>query len=98
MPVTSRPGPRPALGNPLQEEWIATHALTIGAPLTIGVGALFDFLAGAVPRAPVRCGGCGSNGCIAGRRSPGACARRYTIGMARFLTLVLRQARGARMH
>jgi UDP-N-acetyl-D-mannosaminuronic acid transferase (WecB/TagA/CpsF family) len=77
---------------------VATHALTIGAPLTIGVGVLFDFLAGAVPRAPVRCGGCGSNGCIAGRRSPGACARRYTIGMARFLTLVLRQARGARMH
>ena len=62
-----------------------------------GWGAL-RFLAGAVPRAPVRCGGCGSNGCIAGRRSPGACARRYTIGMARFLTLVLRQARGARMH
>jgi UDP-N-acetyl-D-mannosaminuronic acid transferase (WecB/TagA/CpsF family) len=28
----------------------------------------------------------------------GACARRYTIGMAQFLTLVLRQARGARMH
>jgi beta-1,4-glucosyltransferase len=28
--------------HPLQEEWIATHALTIGAPLTIGVGALFD--------------------------------------------------------
>jgi beta-1,4-glucosyltransferase len=51
-----------------------------------GWGAL-RFLAGAVPRAPVRCGGCGSNGCIAGRRSPGACARRYTIGMAPFLSL-----------
>src|SRR5947209_11051132 len=41
-----------ALGNPLQEEWIAAQAGTIGAPLAIGVGALFDFLTDTVPRAP----------------------------------------------
>jgi len=42
-----------ALGNPRQETWIAEHLDTTGARLAIGVGALLDFLAGAVPRAPL---------------------------------------------
>ena len=41
------------LGNPLQELWIANHGVTTGARLQIGVGALFDFASGHVPRAPV---------------------------------------------
>lgn len=41
-----------ALGNPRQEEWIAEHQPTIQVPVAIGVGALFDYLAGRVPRAP----------------------------------------------
>ncbi len=41
-----------ALGNPKQELWILRHAARLQAPLLIGVGALFDFVAGAVPRAP----------------------------------------------
>ena len=41
-----------ALGNPGQEMWIADHVERTGARLAIGAGALFDFLAGAVPRAP----------------------------------------------
>lgn len=41
-----------ALGNPLQEQWIATNLPRLNAHLAIGVGALFDFLAGGVPRAP----------------------------------------------
>jgi exopolysaccharide biosynthesis WecB/TagA/CpsF family protein len=85
-----------ALGNPLQEEWIAAHASTIGAPLAIGVGALFDFLAGAVPRAPVPMRRLRLEWVYRWAQEPGRLRRRYTIGMARFLARVLRQARGAR--
>ena len=42
-----------ALGNPQQEMWIADNIDRVGASLAIGVGALFDFLADAVPRAPM---------------------------------------------
>jgi alpha-1,3-mannosyltransferase len=41
-----------ALGNPLQELWIAKHGGHTGAKLLIGVGALFDFLSGQTLRAP----------------------------------------------
>lgn len=41
-----------ALGNPLQEEWIAAHLPRLRTRVAIGVGALFDYLAGRVPRAP----------------------------------------------
>jgi beta-1,4-glucosyltransferase len=85
-----------ALGNPLQEEWVAAHAATIAAPLAIGVGALFDFLAGAVPRAPVPMRRLRLEWLYRWAQEPGRLRRRYTIGMARFLALVLRQARGAR--
>jgi N-acetylglucosaminyldiphosphoundecaprenol N-acetyl-beta-D-mannosaminyltransferase len=40
------------LGNPMQERWIDAHLGRLGVPVSIGVGALFDFLAGRVPRAP----------------------------------------------
>jgi exopolysaccharide biosynthesis WecB/TagA/CpsF family protein len=41
-----------ALGNPLQERWIDEHLDQLDVPVSIGVGALFDYLAGRVPRAP----------------------------------------------
>lgn len=41
-----------ALGNPKQEEWIAATAPHLSAKLLIGVGALFDFATGHIPRAP----------------------------------------------
>ncbi|ACT48692.1 WecB/TagA/CpsF family glycosyltransferase [Methylotenera mobilis] len=41
-----------AMGNPLQEKWIHQYGETTGAKLCIGVGALFDFMAGSVTRAP----------------------------------------------
>ncbi|MBO3758339.1 WecB/TagA/CpsF family glycosyltransferase [Ciceribacter sp. L1K22] len=40
------------MGTPLQEKWIAEHIREDHARLVIGVGALFDFVAGVVPRAP----------------------------------------------
>jgi alpha-1,3-mannosyltransferase len=41
-----------AMGNPKQEQWIDEHLATTGAKMGIGVGALFDFTAGKVHRAP----------------------------------------------
>ena len=41
-----------ALGSPLQEEWLATHAGVIDSPVVMGVGAAFDFLSGRIRRAP----------------------------------------------
>lgn len=41
-----------ALGVPMQELWLHENAHRLKAPLTMAVGALFDFLAGNVIRAP----------------------------------------------
>ncbi|MGB2222471.1 MAG: WecB/TagA/CpsF family glycosyltransferase [Neptunomonas phycophila] len=41
-----------AMGNPKQELWLDEHLSATGAKLGIGVGALFDFTAGKVKRAP----------------------------------------------
>ena len=80
-----------ALGNPAQEEWIARHRSEIAAPLVIGVGALFDFLAGAVPRAPIWVRNLHLEWAFRLLHEPRRLARRYTIEMAEFMTLVLKQ-------
>ena len=41
-----------AKGVPLQDVWLARNAHRLGARIAIGVGALLDFAAGEVPRAP----------------------------------------------
>ena len=41
-----------AMGNPAQEMWLAENLEATGCRLGFGVGALFDFLSGDVPRAP----------------------------------------------
>jgi exopolysaccharide biosynthesis WecB/TagA/CpsF family protein len=41
-----------AMGVPMQDVWLSRHAPRLDAALTLGVGALFDFLAGRVARAP----------------------------------------------
>lgn len=41
-----------ALGQPKGEYWIADHHETIGAPVSVQVGATLDFVAGRVSRAP----------------------------------------------
>ena len=42
-----------ALGAPRQDKWIAEHKDQIKAKVLIGVGGLFDFYSGRIPRAPV---------------------------------------------
>lgn len=42
-----------AFGAPEQEYWIARNLCRLGPCVAVGVGGAFDYLAGAVPRAPV---------------------------------------------
>jgi N-acetylglucosaminyldiphosphoundecaprenol N-acetyl-beta-D-mannosaminyltransferase len=42
-----------SFGCPKQEKWIAMHYRSLGVPVSAGVGATIDFLAGTVQRAPV---------------------------------------------
>jgi exopolysaccharide biosynthesis WecB/TagA/CpsF family protein len=48
-----------SFGCPKQEKWLAMHYRSLGVPVTIGLGATLDFLAGRVKRAPawMRCSG-----------------------------------------
>lgn len=41
-----------AMGVPLQEKWIARNREKLNPRLCLGVGALFDYLSGNIPRAP----------------------------------------------
>jgi alpha-1,3-mannosyltransferase len=77
------------LGNPTQELWLARHFDATDCVLGVAVGALFDFMAGAYPRAP---------GWIRRARfewayrlalEPRRLASRYLIGNASFLGKVL---------
>jgi len=42
-----------AMGVPLQEKWIARNREKLNPVLCLGVGALFDYLSGRIPRAPL---------------------------------------------
>lgn len=41
------------MGQPMQEEWILEHREQLAAPITMGVGGLFDYFSGNVKRAPL---------------------------------------------
>jgi N-acetylglucosaminyldiphosphoundecaprenol N-acetyl-beta-D-mannosaminyltransferase len=41
-----------ALGTPKQEKWIYQHLQDLGVPVCIGVGGVFNFITGRIPRAP----------------------------------------------
>jgi N-acetylglucosaminyldiphosphoundecaprenol N-acetyl-beta-D-mannosaminyltransferase len=43
-----------AYGAPRQERWIERNQAALGVPLAMGIGGVFDFMAGRVPRAPAR--------------------------------------------
>lgn len=82
-----------AMGNPRQELFVADHGEATGALLLVSVGALLDFLAGRVSRAP---------GWVQRLRlewvhrlllEPSRLWRRYLVGNAVFLTRLVRQPR-----
>ena len=79
-----------ALGNPLQEHWIAEHLEQLGVRVAIGVGALFDYLAGRVPRAPGWVRRLRGEWLFRLAVEPRRLWRRYLVGNAQFLWRVVR--------
>lgn len=72
------------LGCPKQERWMATHRERLSCAL-VGVGAAFDFLAGAKPQAPRWLQRRGLEWLFRLVHEPRRLARRYLVGNARFV-------------
>ena len=80
-----------ALGNPRQEAWIRDNLDQIDAPLVIGVGALFDFLSGNIPRAPMWVRRIRMEWFFRLLLEPKRLFKRYTIDIVRFIFIVTKQ-------
>jgi exopolysaccharide biosynthesis WecB/TagA/CpsF family protein len=74
-----------ALGVPMQELWLNEYAHCLNAPLTLAVGALFDFLAGAVLRAPKLVRRANMEWVWRLAQEPRRLAKRYLAGNVAFL-------------
>jgi exopolysaccharide biosynthesis WecB/TagA/CpsF family protein len=85
-----------AMGVPRQEFWIAENVTAQHCTLAIGVGALFDFLSGQVPRAPLWMRRLRIEWIHRLVLEPGRMWRRYVLGNPLFLFRVLRQKVTAR--
>jgi len=79
-----------AMGNGRQER-IVDELVPACAPLGLGVGALFDFLAGDVPRAPSLVRKAGAEWLYRLALEPGRLWKRYLLGNPAFLWRVLLQ-------
>lgn len=82
------------LGAPKQEKWIYRHHKRLDVPVSIGVGASFEFLAGMVKRAPQWMQGTGLEWFWRLMMEPGRLWKRYLIRDMRFFHLILRQKLG----
>lgn len=81
-----------AMGVPLQDVWLARNAGRLTARITLGVGALFDFLANRVARAPRLVRRAKMEWMWRLAMEPRRMARRYLVGNATFM---LREAASA---
>jgi N-acetylglucosaminyldiphosphoundecaprenol N-acetyl-beta-D-mannosaminyltransferase len=82
-----------AMGAPRQELWIAEHAKALQVPVAIGVGGLFDFVSGSIPRAPLWMRRLGVEWLFRLRQEPARMWRRYILGNPRFLWRAWRWSR-----
>src|SRR5690606_19720239 len=81
-----------AMGVPRQEIWIMEHAARIEIPVVLGVGALLDFVAGRVPRAPASVRRLRLEWLFRLLVGPRRLFGRYVIGTPVFLSRALRYA------
>ena len=80
-----------AMGNPYQEEWIVKNRDQLNVSVLMGVGALFDFLAGDKARAPQFVQRMRLEWLYRLSLEPSRLLRRYTIDIGQFLILCLRK-------
>ncbi len=85
-----------AMGAPRQELWLAEHRAQLNPAVCIGVGGLFDFYSGRIPRAPLWMREIGLEWFWRLLREPTRVWKRYLIGNPLFLYRVLQQARQQR--
>jgi N-acetylglucosaminyldiphosphoundecaprenol N-acetyl-beta-D-mannosaminyltransferase len=79
-----------ALGAPRQDLWIHSHLEELGVPVSMGVGCVFDLLAGAVNRAPRWMQRCGLEWAFRLLQEPRRLWRRYIIDdLPMFVRLLL---------
>jgi N-acetylglucosaminyldiphosphoundecaprenol N-acetyl-beta-D-mannosaminyltransferase len=83
-----------ALGVPGQERWIAEHRGRLKTPVVMGVGGLFDFYSGRIPRAPRWMQEVGMEWVHRLACEPRRMARRYILGNPEFLLRTLVQRLG----
>jgi N-acetylglucosaminyldiphosphoundecaprenol N-acetyl-beta-D-mannosaminyltransferase len=84
------------MGTPKQELWIDRYAHRLEADVLWSVGALFDYLAGRVPRAPRWLADNGLEWIFRLAIEPHRMWRRYLLGNPAFLARVLSEARRER--
>lgn len=82
-----------AFGVPRQELWIERWRAQLQPSLCMGVGGLFDYYSGRIPRAPLWMRELGLEWVWRLLQEPGRMWRRYIIGNPLFLYRVWRQAR-----
>ncbi|MEP3420947.1 MAG: WecB/TagA/CpsF family glycosyltransferase [Erythrobacter sp.] len=80
------------LGVPLQEKWIARNRHRIDAPVVMGVGGLFDYYSGRIPRAPKIVRTCKSEWVWRLSMEPRRMAKRYIWGNTTFMAHACLQA------
>ena len=83
----------PVLSKPLQEEWIARFGPATGARVLLAFGAVIDFLAGRVRRAPERVAEAGAEWAWRLMLEPRRLGRRYLIQGPPALLQLKRRAR-----
>ncbi len=74
-----------ALGAPRQEQWIESNMTATGATIAIGVGGLFDYYSGRIPRAPLWMRRLGIEWLFRLIQEPRRLWRRYVVGNVIFL-------------
>lgn len=84
------------LGAPKQELFMSTHAAALAPAVLLGVGAAFDFIAGAVPRAPAWMRRAGLEWCFRLASEPRRLWRRYAYTNTMFLAYLVGDALGGR--
>lgn len=85
-----------AMGVPMQERFIARNASAMGTCVAIGVGGLFDFVAGRISRAPQWMRDAGLEWVWRLLQEPSRMWKRYLLGNVTFLARVALQCRGWR--
>jgi len=79
------------LGAPKQEYWIYENYLKLGVPMSIGIGVSFELVAGVVERAPKLMQKTGLEWLFRLFAEPRRLWKRYLLGNAAFILLVLKQ-------